>query len=512
LAPQFLGTTNHLKLEHGGIHGKQTMPQWRSPLLPCSGGKPETNAAESLCIPYAGWYGLFFGTEKRENPTNTSQATPPLQKEVDNASCTVCIRNSSTSTSSDPVEEEVRWNLPLMGDKESLTWIHLGKLIFLSEGSSVRILPHKEQSQQSNKEEDDANDRDSEAPKWCLVYHRNVKKDDPESRPTGTICSDKKSYCCATCTRAFPTVRSIENHFQSTHAATMDPLPLDSIWARPLKVIFEDFFMAVVVKPQGMPVQGDKRTLLRSDLLLPLTADSDPSAASYTLPDGAQDSALRKPRPVHRLDSGTGGLLVLAKTRMAEVKLRQAFAERDCHKKYKALLVGRLVVSDSDDDDDDDSTGACDLSVSGQDALTHYRVIRHSRSATSRDGWITLVDLSPHTGRQHQLRKHMKALGYSIWGDRRYGGLIDPKKTRSSSTSASEDTSPLETVPTTPISANKDPHSRLCLWAVGITLPHPVTKEDMTFTMEDPEWLDFVVKQEETLWKEKHGATENVNP
>jgi 23S rRNA-/tRNA-specific pseudouridylate synthase len=192
----------------------------------------------------------------------------------------------------------------------------------------------------------------------------------------------------------------------------MDPLPLDSIWARPLQVIFEDFFMAVVVKPQGMPVQGDKRTLLRSDLLLPFTADSDPSAASYTLPDGAQDSALRKPRPVHRLDSGTGGLLVLAKTRMAEVKLRQAFAERDCHKKYKALLVGRLVVSDSDDND---STGACDLSVSGQDALTHYRVIQHSRSATSRDGWITLVDLSPHTGRQHQLRKHMKALGYSIW-------------------------------------------------------------------------------------------------
>lgn len=484
------------------------MPQWRSPLLPCSGGKPEANH-EYLNIPYSGWYGLFFGTEKRENPTNASQETP-LRNEDCCAGFTACIRSSSTRTVTGSDPEEVHWNLPLMGDKEPLTWIHLGKLIFLTEGSSVRILPHKEQSQSNNKTEEDI-----ETPKWCLVYHRNVKKDDPESRPTGTICSDKKTYCCATCTRAFPTVRSVENHFQSTHAATMDPLPLDSIWARPLRIIFEDPFMAVVIKPQGMPVQGDKRTLLRSDLLLPLTANSDPSAASYTLPDGAQDSALRKPRPVHRLDSGTGGLLVLAKTRVAEVKLRQAFAERDCHKKYKALLVGRLVVSasqngttdnDDDDDNDGDSTGACDLSVSGQDALTHYRVIRHSRSATSRDGWITIVDLSPHTGRQHQLRKHMKALGYSIWGDRRYGGLIDPTKTRSSSASTTEATSPLEIVPAT-LTANKDPHSRLCLWAVGITLPHPITGEDMTFSMEDPEWLDFVVKREEVLWKEKHGAS-----
>jgi 23S rRNA-/tRNA-specific pseudouridylate synthase len=474
------------------------MPQWRSPILPCSGGKPETNH-ESLSIPYSGWYGIFFGTEKQgENPKNASQGAPLRNGIV------VCISNSSTS--SDP--EELRWNLPLMGDKESLTWIHLGKLIFLSEGSSVRILPHTEQSQ-SNKEEEDSNDRDSEATKWCLVYHRNVKKNDPNSRPTGTICSDKKSYCCAACTRAFPSVRSVENHFQSTHATTMDPLPLDSIWARPLRVIFEDFFMAVVVKPQGMPVQGDKRTLLRSDLLLPMTADADPSNASYTLPDGAQDAALRKPRPVHRLDSGTGGLLVLAKTKFAEIKLRQAFAERNCHKKYKALLVGRLVVSASQNgttDNDADSTGACDLPVSGQDALTNYRVIRHSRSATSRDGWITLVDLSPHTGRQHQLRKHMKALGYSIWGDRRYGGLIGPEQTRSNSASTTVATSPLEIVPTTP-TASKDPHSRLCLWAVGITLPHPITGEDLSFSMEDPEWLNFVVKQEEALWKEKHGAT-----
>jgi 23S rRNA-/tRNA-specific pseudouridylate synthase len=472
------------------------MPQWRSPLLPCSGGKPGTNH-KSLSIPYSGWYGLFFGT--------ASQGTP-LRNEDYGAGFTVCIKDSGTSTSSDP--EEVRCNLPLMGDTASLTWIHLGKLIFLSEGSNVRILPHKEQSQ-SNKEEEDSNDRDNETPKWCLVYHRNVKKDDPESRPTGTICTDKKSYCCAECTRAFPTVRSVENHFQSTHAATMDPLPLDSIWARPLRIIFEDPFMAVVVKPQGMPVQGGKRTLLRSDLLLPLTADSDPDAACYALPDGTQDTALRKPRPVHRLDAGTGGLLVLAKTHLAEVKLRQAFAERDCHKTYKALLVGRLVVSASHQNgNDDDITGTCDLPVSDQQALTHYRVARHSRSATSRDGWITLVDLFPHTGRQHQLRKHMKALGYSIWGDRRYGGLIDPKLKRSSSSSASPTvaTSPIEIVPTLP-TVNNDPHSHLCLWAVGITLPHPVTGEDMAFSMEDPEWLDFVVHQEEALWKEKHGAT-----
>jgi 23S rRNA-/tRNA-specific pseudouridylate synthase len=465
------------------------MPQWRSSLLSCSRGKPEENL-EPTSVPYTGWYGFCFGAEKPgENPNNASQGTPLRNEDYDGF--VACITNCSSSS-----REEVRWNLPLTENKESLIWIHVGKLIFLSEGSSVRILPNETQSQ-SNKEDD--NDRDIEAPQWCLVYHRNVKKDDPNLPTTGTICSDKKSICCATCTRAFPSVRAVENHFQSTHSATIDPLPPDSMWARPLRIIFQDSVMAVIVKPQGMPVQGDKRTLCRSDLLLPLTAD--PDTTFPTLADGAQDVAFRKARPVHRLDSGTGGLLLLAKTKLAEVKLRQAFAERNCHKKYKALLVGRLVVSASKNDDDctDECIGECQLPCSGQDALTHYRVIRHSRSATSHDGWMTLVDLSPHTGRRHQLRKHMQAIGHSIWGDRRYGGLIDPTRTSNTSTTA---TSPPETIPT----ASQDPHSRLCLWAVGITLPHPITGEEMSFSMEDPEWLEFVVKREEELWKQKYGA------
>jgi len=172
-----------------------------------------------------------------------------------------------------------------------------------------------------------------------------------------------------------------------------------------------------------------------------------------------QHGSLGKPTPVHRLDAATGGLLLLAKTKAAEAALKDCFARRTCRKRYRAILDGEL--------DRPSCRGEVRLAVRGKEAMTGYEVVRHVRSR--RGGWISVVDLYPVTGRKHQLRKHMKSLGCAILGDARYGFI------------PSED----------------NIYSRLCLWHMEISFPHPVTGQNITVAMDEPEWLKFVIKEEE---------------
>ncbi len=160
-------------------------------------------------------------------------------------------------------------------------------------------------------------------------------------------------------------------------------------------VVYEDACMAVVHKPSGLATSGAlPRTLERT-----LPHNLSPSS----LPD-----ALRRPRPVHRLDAPTAGLVVVAKTRTAHAALGHAFQRREVHKRYRAVLVGRL-----------EGEGRVELPVEGRAAESDYRAIGHGRSL--RSGWITRVDLWPRTGRTHQLRRHMAHLGVPILGDGAYG-------------------------------------------------------------------------------------------
>jgi len=470
------------------------MPQWRSIVVPCPPTTTTTTTTTTtfsddsiVSIPITGWYGFCFGNEiTRENLITALDETRPQEPSV------ACIQS--------PDSGAVRLCLPFSYAEQPLTWIHIGKLLYLTKGSTVKVLPSSRPSQPPSKEQAEA---ETEPPKWCLVFHRETTKDGPDNPLTGMVSTNKKSIICALCTRSFQSVVAIRNHFLSAHTAALDPLPVDSIWARPLRIMYQDAVMAVVVKPQGMPVMGDKRTLCRSNLLLPLAAD--PAGCLVKMADGAADVALSKPRPVHRLDAGTGGLLVLAKTKLAEVKLRQAFALRECQKQYQALVVGRLVLSKNE------STGVCKECLSGQESLSYYTVARHSRSVSSPDGWVTVVNLSPHTGRKHQLRRHMQAVGHSIWGDRRYGGCMDPKRRLSASDRAAMAASNQDAVAVVATLALAPPmhdhYSRICLWAVGITMPHPITKAELSITMEDPEWLEFVIKREETLWNERNTAS-----
>jgi 23S rRNA-/tRNA-specific pseudouridylate synthase len=228
-----------------------------------------------------------------------------------------------------------------------------------------------------------------------------------------------------------------------------------------------------------MAVHGAKPSLMRSDLLMDLGLSKD--AAEWLRDHSIQP--LAKPRPVHRLDATTGGILVIAKTVEAERHLKSALEDRKCQKKYVALLVGKMEDSTSGGDEDDHKKKTIAMPIQGKESITDYKVVRHVHSL---DGvWFTLVELWPRTGRHHQLRRHMKELGHPIVGDSRYklvpkGGPGGDKN---------DDVGSI---------AMRYVLSRLCLWAVQITLEHPFTKETQSFTIEEPEWLTNVMKRIET--------------
>jgi len=171
-------------------------------------------------------------------------------------------------------------------------------------------------------------------------------------------------------------------------------------------VIYQDANAFVLDKPPGLATQGGTKTTNHLDRLL----------------DGLSDEAGNRPKLVHRLDKDTSGALLVARSARAAAFFSKSFSGRTAKKVYWALVMG---VPSADEGMIDaplakqPGSGGEKMHIDeehGQPAKTRWRVVDR---AGNRAAW---VELQPLTGRTHQLRAHMAAMGHPIIGDGKYGG------------------------------------------------------------------------------------------
>ncbi len=186
-------------------------------------------------------------------------------------------------------------------------------------------------------------------------------------------------------------------------------------------VVYEDADLLVVDKPPGLvvhPGAGHRDGTLVSGLLARY-----PDLGAVPAVDGWDPT---RPGIVHRLDKDTSGLLAVARTPRAQAHLVGQLADRSMGRTYLALVLGRVAA--------DEGTVEAPIGRStrdptrmavrrdGRDARTHYRVLaRHDGPVPT-----TLLELRLETGRTHQIRVHLRAIGHPVAGDARYGGSSRP--------------------------------------------------------------------------------------
>ena len=212
-----------------------------------------------------------------------------------------------------------------------------------------------------------------------------------------------------------------------------------------LEVLFEDAFIAVINKPAGFSVSGNFHKTIQN-------------ALNYNLKISTFDDALTIPRPVHRLDKLTSGILLVAKTRKAQRYLGSQFENQLVSKTYYAIVKGKL-----------EGSGQFDSDIEGLPAFTTYKSIRVEKSLTYNS--VSLIELKPKTGRTHQLRIHLARAGHPIIGDY----MHDNKN----------------------ILKGKG----LFLSACNITFNHPETKESLFFALKMPNKYDLLFERELRRWK-----------
>ncbi len=185
----------------------------------------------------------------------------------------------------------------------------------------------------------------------------------------------------------------------------------------PLVVAYEDADMLIVDKPAGLvvhPSAGHGSGTLVNALLGRARDRGEPLGSI---------AGVGRPGIVHRLDKETSGLLVVAKTDVAQAGLMQQFGERTIEKEYLALVRGATpaprgrVEAPIGRDPRDRQRMA--VVAGGRDSITEYEQL-------AAGGGYALVSLRPLTGRTHQIRAHLAYLGLPIAGDLRYGGGEGP--------------------------------------------------------------------------------------
>jgi len=211
----------------------------------------------------------------------------------------------------------------------------------------------------------------------------------------------------------------------------------------PLEILYQDAFLAVVVKPCGMvvhPAAGNDDGTLVNALLFHLDSLSGIGGEM-------------RPGIVHRLDKDTSGLMLVAKNDQSHAALSEQLSNREMEKHYRAVVYGKMkepageIEKPIGRSKSDRKKMAVD--AEGRWAKTEWKVLREYPDRT-------LLDVHIITGRTHQIRVHMSSMGHPVLGDVLYGHKRMPAV------------------------------SRLMLHAYSLAFTHPATGERMQFTAPCP--------------------------
>lgn len=226
------------------------------------------------------------------------------------------------------------------------------------------------------------------------------------------------------------------------------PAATEPAVAANIDLLHEDEALIVINKPAPLPMHPGGRF--------------NRNTLQYLL---AQAFAPLRPRPAHRLDANTTGVVVFTKTKHFAGQVQPQFTDRRVEKSYLARVNGHPssdhFFCEAPISDEPGRLGSREIETeTGREAKTEFRVLQRLDDGTA------LLEAIPHTGRTNQIRLHLAHLGHSIVGDPAY---------LSDQTLGTTQTLPLGSPP-------------LCLHSASLSLTHPITQQRLTFTAPAPAW------------------------
>lgn len=247
----------------------------------------------------------------------------------------------------------------------------------------------------------------------------------------------------------------------------------------PINVVYEDDYIVVVNKEPGMvvhPAYGHYTGTLVNALAYRF---QNLPTSKTKLTD---ELSIQRPGLVHRIDKNTSGIILVAKTELAMVKLAKDFFDRNLDRKYVALVwgdvkedQGTVTVHVGRDLKNRKVMATFPEGDHGKHAVTHYKVLE-------RFGYVTLIECKLETGRTHQIRVHMKHIGHPLFNDNEYGGDKILKGTAGNKYKQFVENC-FELLP------------RQALHAKTLGITHPITGKFVFFDSEIPDDMQSVIEK-----------------